>query len=109
MLFVLGWLNSKAMDFYYKKRFSMKKEEAFPEIQTYLYELLPLPNVTEKQSKQMIDLVREALAGKEVDSLIDILVYLLYKLTYDEVRIIDPNIETIISETEYNKRLAENA
>ena len=31
------------------------------------------------------------------------------RLTYDEVRIIDPNIETIISEEEYNKRLAENA
>ena len=108
-LFVLGWLNSKSMDFYYKKRFSMKKEEAFPEIQTYLYELLPLPDVTETQSKQMINLVRKALNGKEVDSQIDILVYLLYKLTFNEVRIIDPEIETIISEAEYNKRLAENA
>lgn len=33
---------------------------------------------------------------------IDFLVYKLYKLTYDEVKIIDPEIENIISREEYN-------
>ena len=34
---------------------------------------------------------------------IDIGVYKLYNLTYDEVKIIDPEIEKIISEKDYEK------
>ncbi|MCD8103117.1 MAG: Eco57I restriction-modification methylase domain-containing protein, partial [Alistipes sp.] len=40
--FIVALLNSKLLDFYYKKRFSTKKENAFPEIQTYLFENLPI-------------------------------------------------------------------
>jgi hypothetical protein len=113
---ILALLNSKALDFYYKKKFSTKKEEVFPEIQTYLYEQLPIPNPSYIQDI-ITDLVDTILATKqhnpqadtsELETQIDILVYLLYKLTYDEVKIIDPQIETIISESDYNKRLAEN-
>jgi hypothetical protein len=112
--FILALLNSKALDFYYKKKFSTKKEDVFPEIQTYLYEQLPIPNPSYIQDI-ITDLVDTILATKqhnpqadtsELETQIDILVYLLYKLTYDEVKIIDPQIETIISESEYNKRLA---
>ncbi len=74
--------------------------------------------VESRDHKELSIIVDKIIASKKInpqanttdlENQIDILVYLLYKLTYDEVRIIDPNIETIISETEYNKRLAEYA
>jgi len=40
---------------------------------------------------------------KHLEDKIDIMVYKLYNLTYEEVKIIDPNIEQIISEEEYEK------
>jgi hypothetical protein len=38
-----------------------------------------------------------------LENQIDIMVYKLYDLTYDEVKIIDPEIEKIISQEEYDK------
>lgn len=35
--YLLACINSKVVDFYYKKKFSTKKTDVFPEIQTYLY------------------------------------------------------------------------
>lgn len=107
-LFILGWLNSKAVDFYYKKKFSTKKDGAFPEIQTYLYEQLPVPTSKSITVKKIIEQVEEALrlkyedsetCIKNIESEIDHLVYHLYNLTYDEVLIIDP--ETPITREEY--------
>jgi hypothetical protein len=34
---------------------------------------------------------------------IDIMVYKLYEITYEEVKVIDPEIEKIISKEEYGK------
>lgn len=78
---------------------------------------LPIHIATPQEQSKIIKVVNRILElnrqdpeiGRTNEDELDILVYLLYKLTYDEVRIIDPNIETIISEAEYNKRLAENA
>ena len=94
--FILALLNSKALDFYYKKKFSTKKEDVFPEIQTYLYEQLPLPMDCKQQP--IIDLVDIILAKKKQDPLadtsleenaIDELVYQLYDLTDEEIRLIE--------------------
>lgn len=107
-LYILGWLNSKAVDFYYKKKFSTKKDGAFPEIQTYLYEQLPIPIGNYEYVNRVIVLVEKALKLKYENSMtcikdieleIDHLVYHLYNLTYDEVLLIDP--ETPISREEY--------
>lgn len=94
--FIVGWLNSKAVDFYYKKRFSMKKTEAFPEIQTYLYEQLPVPAVTSQQQKdiaQLVDrIIEQKIVGIDTSPLerkVDALIYALYKLSDDEISIID--------------------
>lgn len=38
---------------------------------------------------------------KHLEDRIDIMVYKLYNLTYDEVKIIDPQIEKIISKEAY--------
>jgi hypothetical protein len=108
--FVLASMNSKVMDFYYKKKFSTKKADAFPEIQTYLYEQLPIYQASEEQQKEIIKLVDQILQIKQEFSLadttaledeIDFIIYHLYDLTYDEVLIIDP--ETSITRDEYEQ------
>lgn len=104
-LFVVGWLNSKAVDFYYKKRFSTKKEEAFPEIQTYLYEQLPLPPYKSEIIERVESLVKQLLTtpiSVELRKEIDKNIYRMYGLSYNDVLVIDP--ETTITEEEYNRR-----
>ncbi|HRS02039.1 MAG TPA: N-6 DNA methylase, partial [Bacteroidota bacterium] len=61
--FITGLINSKLLNFYYKKSFTTKKEDLFPEIQKYLYEKLPICDIhSEDQSlisekvKQMLNL-----------------------------------------------------
>ncbi|MBD5206862.1 MAG: restriction endonuclease subunit M [Bacteroidales bacterium] len=102
--FVVGWLNSRAVDFYYKKKFSTKKEEAFPEIQTYLYEQLPLPRFESVKARKVEGLVRMLLNNPSLNEArieIDKLIYSMYGLNYEEILIIDP--ETTIIKEEYER------
>lgn len=96
--YVVALLNSKVLDFYYKKRFTLKKEDAFPEIQSYLYEQLPIAKVSNKQCDKIVSIVETILEIKKVDSQadtssleaeIDRLVYDLYGLTEEEIAIIE--------------------
>ncbi len=96
--YIVALLNSKVMDFYYKKRFTLKKEEAFPEIQTYLYEQLPIATANQVLQQTIIALVDCILASKKANPLadtsveereIDRLVYDLYGLTEDEIKIVE--------------------
>lgn len=43
--FVLSLLNSKLLNFYYKNKFSTKKVDLYPEIQSYLFNSLPIKNI----------------------------------------------------------------
>ena len=95
--YLLACMNSKVVDFYYKKKFSTKKTDAFPEIQTYLYEQLPIPTASESVQSNIESLVGNILDANingtstvELEQEIDRLVYHLYGLSYDEVLIIDP-------------------
>ncbi len=95
--YLLACINSKAVDFYYKKKFSTKKTDTFPEIQTYLYEQLPIPSSSTKVQSRIETLVDNILVSNkkgeptsEMEQEIDRLVYHLYGLTYDEVLVIDP-------------------
>ncbi|MBQ3605911.1 MAG: Eco57I restriction-modification methylase domain-containing protein [Muribaculaceae bacterium] len=99
--FVLALLNSKLLDFYYKKKFSTKKEEAFPEIQTYLYEQLPLPIVNQEQQNKVISIVDTILQLKSgnnnadtssLENEINVIVYDLYGLTDAEIKVIEKSI-----------------
>jgi len=72
-------------------------------------EQVPLPYPTKKQEKQLENLVNQILKSKKKNSKantsvleneIDILVYKLYQLTYNEVLIIDSDFG--LSEEEYN-------
>jgi hypothetical protein len=68
----------------------------------------PIPNATESQRTAIEKLVQKCLAAKkddptadtsELEKQIDHLVYKLYQLTYNEVKIIDP--EFALTEQEY--------
>lgn len=99
--FILALLNSKLLNFYYLKKFGTKKEQYFPEIQTYLYEQLPIPKITDSNqhlAEKMTCLVEEILESKAKDSKadtthlqsqIDSFVYALYELDSKEIAIIE--------------------
>lgn len=97
--FILGLLNSKLLNFYYLKKFTTKKEDIFPEIQTYLYEQLPIPQINSTNQSlvdKIINLVDKILDFKkadkditELESKIDDLVYQLYSLNKDEISIVN--------------------
>ncbi|MDX4067683.1 TaqI-like C-terminal specificity domain-containing protein [Aliarcobacter skirrowii] len=52
--YILVLINSKLLDFYYKTKFSTKKEDVFPEIQTYLFNQLPIKEISLKEQEPFI-------------------------------------------------------
>jgi adenine-specific DNA-methyltransferase len=110
--YLLALLNSNLLDFYYKKKFSTKKEDVFPEIQAYFYEQLPIKEIILDKQNKFIDIVNQVIKyqainevenAKNLQDQLDLLVYRLYDLTYSEVKVIDPDIENKISEEEYGR------
>ncbi len=115
LFFLLALINSQLINFFFKKYFTTKKEEIFPEIQTYQIESLPIrvldfSNPAEKaQHDRLVSLVDSMLeiqkqyhtatteADKKLfkqkidilDHRIDTLVYQLYGLTEEEIRIVE--------------------
>lgn len=59
--YILSLLNSNLLTYYYRKKFSTKKEDVFPEIQKYLYEQLPIPKNSKYKDKiiQTAELINE--------------------------------------------------
>ena len=111
---VLGWLNSKAVDFYYKKKFSTKKEDAFPEIQAYLYEQLPIPVLLKERHDIIEQLVQSALDARKddfdsditsIEESINLQIYLAYKFDFADVLTIDPDFR--MSKEEYASLISE--
>jgi hypothetical protein len=91
--YILGLLNSKAVRFWHKK--------VFPEglhIKIYQLKEIPIPSIKEEEQKPFIMLVNQILAIKrrnisedtsDLESEIDHLVYNLYGLTEEEIKIIE--------------------
>lgn len=101
--YLLGILNSKLMNYLFATKFLNLA------IKAEYVKQVKLPNTSEKQKVQIEELVNAILQGKLSDadtskeeSEIDLLVYHLYGLTYDEVLIVDP--ETPITQEEYEKK-----
>lgn len=100
-------LNSKLMNYYYNTKF-ITNADVFPYIKGIHLKAFPLPNVSievaAKIEKEVL-LLQRALVDENKDvttkmvQKMNILVYHLYGLTYDEVLIVDPN--TPISREEY--------
>jgi type I restriction-modification system DNA methylase subunit len=55
--FVLALLNSRVLNFYYKKKFSTKKIDLFPEIQSYLFNSLPIIKASNELQTEIASIV----------------------------------------------------
>lgn len=100
--FLAGILNSNLLNFYYKKKFSTKKEDVFPEIQTYLYEQLPVKIINKMDQKVLISLVEKIHTAKEKNPRVDTsglekqlnrIVYKIYELTDEEIAIVEDSVK----------------
>ncbi|WP_020003659.1 Eco57I restriction-modification methylase domain-containing protein [Brachyspira innocens] len=113
--YILGLLNSKLLNFFFKKYFTTKKEDIFPEIQAYHINELPIYKIDldKKEEKEkynkiielvdsMIILNKKILSEKNPNSLnmlnrqisacekqLDNLIFSIYNLNDEERRIID--------------------
>ena len=99
---------SKLFIFYVKHKFN-EFDDLFPKIRVAEFRILPIPTKIKGMfDNDIITLVKSILSAKRTnpsadisaeEQKIDCLVYHLYNLTYDEVKIVDP--ETPITEEEY--------
>lgn len=105
---ILAILNSNLINWLYKYE-SNENGRVFPQVKIDRLRNLPIANIASNQ-QPIIDLVNKVLEIKKVNIKadtsaleveIDLLVYKLYNLTYDEVLIIAPN--TIITKEQYEK------
>lgn len=95
LLFLLGILNSKFANWYFKL-FSTNSN-----VNSYEIENIPIPTATPEQQQEIVALVEKILAAKasdhnadtsEWEKQIDLLVYKLYGLTFEEAKVIDPEL-----------------
>lgn len=101
--YFLALLNSNVLNWYYANNFSNNSDLTVNISKTYL-EKLPIPKSINNQ-QSIIDLVNQILTAKKAnpqadtskwESEIDILVYLLYGLTWDEVQIVESTSDSTI-------------
>ena len=90
---VLGIINSKLIKYYWKQKFEDKRK-TFPKIKGTYLELLPIANPTSEISTIVKDIIykKEKRSTEDTTTLekeIDKLVYKLYGLTEDEIKIIE--------------------
>ena len=91
-LFILAILNSNIIDWLFRKTSTNNH------VNIYELEQLPIPNSTEMESYRIVSLVKEIIELKKnnasadtsaLESEIDRLVYQLYGLTEEEIRIVE--------------------
>jgi len=96
--FILGLMNSKLMNYVYSNKFKSTKT-VFSEIQARSVKELPIPKISESHELEIIELSERIIELKQGDSdttelenEIDQLVYQLYDLTDEEIKIIENNL-----------------
>lgn len=98
---ILGVINSKAINYYFSNFFKNAKE-LFPKIPIKYLKQVPIKLTDNKIGEIAKKIQEEKARSKDTGSIeqqIDNLVYRLYELSYEEVKIIDPDFE--LSEQEY--------
>lgn len=108
--YLLAILNSKLYSFIHYNYNTSGQRDDFPAFSLKDYRNFLIPICTEKSTKNFAKLAKEifickkqAKHGEKINSLesqIDILVYKLYELNYEEVKIVDPGFS--LTEAEYN-------
>ncbi|MBB6612684.1 N-6 DNA methylase [Pontibacter sp. Tf4] len=108
---LLGIINSNFIGWYFRKKFQISNEDTFPQIMIRDILQFAVPNVDNEVTATITSLVEQILTIKQADAAadtsgleaeIDVLVYRLYNLTYQEVLLVDPAFA--LSEEEYNQR-----
>lgn len=113
--YIVSILNSKLIDIYYKK-ISLEEGRAMAQIDIDMLGEIPIKKADEQTQNKFVSVVDKILtitqtedylqnqekqnAVKEYEKQIDVMVYKLYELTYDEVLTIDEDF--CFSEQEYN-------
>ncbi|MEC4050081.1 TaqI-like C-terminal specificity domain-containing protein [Flavobacterium sp. SUN046] len=91
-LFILGVLHSKVADYYIKNKL-VTNPQAFPQILMTDLQSLPIPNPSNEIHNSIKSLTEERLKNNgnklEIENKIDQLVYKLYELTEEEIKIIE--------------------
>ena len=89
---ILGLLNSKAIDWYFRKTSTNNH------VNIYELEQLPIPSISEEQQQGIVDVVDQIIIAKNLNSQVDITdlerrinerVYALYDLNTDEISVIE--------------------
>jgi adenine-specific DNA-methyltransferase len=95
--YLLAILNSKLIAFL-MNIWSISRRGGYLEYKVQYIEKIPIKNISEKEQKPFIELVEKILAGRkndndttELENQIDQLVYQLYGLTEEEIKIIENN------------------
>ncbi|MBC8527169.1 MAG: N-6 DNA methylase [Candidatus Cloacimonetes bacterium] len=96
--YILALINSTLIN-YYHNSLRLKGTDLHPQILIKNLKKLPIKEIPEKMQKPFIYKVEKIIslkkAGKDTTDLenqIDVMVYKLYELTYEEVKIVDPEI-----------------
>ena len=106
--YVIGILNSNLMDWYFKIRYEDKHlAGGYISMNSKLLEKLPLKKLeiftAEKISKKVLEILDDQNDYHSLYNELDLIIYKSYELEYNEITIIDPNIEKIISREDYEK------
>ena len=98
--YVVGILNSKAIQYYYQQKFKAETE-LFPKIRIKQAKQLPIPVASLTEQQLIVALIEQIRTSKKmapnnsIENLereIDKIVYRLYKLTDAEIKIIEQSI-----------------
>mgnify|MGYP002377597713 FL=1 len=99
--FLVGYLNSKIAHRWIRKN-CPELQGGTRELRKIFFENIPVPHLSNPLQQPFIDLVDKVLEGKEngldttaLEQQIDLMVYRLYELTYEEVKVIDPEFKLI--------------
>lgn len=103
--YLLAIFNSKLISFYHSINSPKGNRNAFPKILIGDIRKLPIKKPTEAQERIVVGLVDKVLMDlnnlKVIDDKIDLIIYKIYKLSYNDVLIVDPEISKVISYNEY--------
>ncbi len=94
--YLLAILNSRLIDWYYRNISAQLGENTVRMFSIYV-EKIPIPIVSKGKQMPLLNLAKDILqrkakghATKHLEDLIDLFVYKLYQLEYNEVKLIDP-------------------
>jgi adenine-specific DNA-methyltransferase len=108
---LLGVINSRLINWFHLKTiYSIRIPQGSLKYPISFFANLPIAEPTNKNlfstfvDKILVAKKQNPQANtKQLEDKIDIMVYKLYNLTYEEVKIVDPEIEKIISKADYDK------